>query len=190
MITAICIVLIILSILSFSIISEARVSLNIYGKKNSIAFFLFGIKVIQIDVDFEGSDFDSFRILLKNKEKVISTINLKQIERNTVKDTFNNALPNPFYNLDIVEIDAYAEYGDDNAFRTAMIAVVLKYVFEGALLYVLSTQKVKTVSDVKANFDNRTLIFRVSSIFCITLADIIYGIIFGKKGEEKNDFGK
>lgn len=165
-------------------------SFNIYEKQNSIAFFLFGIKVVAIDIKFEGNDFDTFKILLMNKEKVILALDLKQIDRNTTKDALKQALPNPFYNLDIIEIEAYVEYGDSNAFRTAIIAAILKNLFGGVLLYVLSTQRVRTLSEVKANFDSRALILRASGIFCITLADIIYGMIFSKKGEKNNDIGK
>ncbi len=190
MLSAICIALIFLFIMSFSIISEVRLNIDIYGKKNSIVFCLFGIKVIDIDIAFEGSDFDSFRLLLKNKDKVITTLNLNQVDRNSAKNAIKQALPNPFYNLDIIEIVAYAEYGGDDAFRTVIIVSILQWLFGGALLYILSTQRLKAMSEVKANFQNKSLILRVSGIFSITIADIIYGIIFSKKEKSNNDIGK
>ena len=189
MLIAVCITLIVLTILAFSIISEVKVNLDIYGHDNYISFFLFGIRVVRIDVDFIRND-SVFKLELKNKEKTVASLSLNEVDRNSAKDTLRKALPNPFYNLDIIEIDAYAEYGGDNAFRTVMLVGVLRNLFGAALLYLMSTQKVKAMSYVQPNFDNRAIIFRLSGIFCITLADIIFGIIFSKKGEKKNDIGK
>ncbi|MCH5163891.1 MAG: hypothetical protein J1F36_02620 [Clostridiales bacterium] len=190
MLIAVCITLIVLTILTFSIISEVKVNLDIYGHDNYISFFLFGIRVIKIDIDFVRNDTDVFKLELKNKDRLVATLSLSEVNRNSAKDTLRKALPNPFYNLDIIEIDAYAEYGGDNAFRTVMLVGLIRNLFGAALLYLVSTQKIKTISDVQPNFDNRAIIFRLSGIFSITLADIIIGIIISKKGEKKNDIGK
>lgn len=189
MLIAVCITLIVLTILAFSILSEVKVNLDIYGHDNYISFFLFGIRVVRIDVDFIRND-SGFKLELKNKEKTVASLSLNEVDRNSAKDTLRKALPNPFYNLDIIEIDAYAEYGGDNAFRTAMLVGVLRNLFGAALLYLMSTQRIRTMSYVQPNFDNKAIIFRLNGIFCITLADIIIGIILSKKGEKKNDIGK
>lgn len=186
MLIAICLTLIILSLLSFSIISEAKVNLDFYGDDNSISFFLFGFKVIKINIYLVKNVNEPIKLELKNKDKIIAEIDASDINRN-MASSLRKALPNPFYNLDIVEIEVNAQYGGDNAFSTVMTSLILENLFYGALLYILSTQKVRAKADVMPCFNRKSLNLKASSIFSITLADIIYGILFSKKGDKKND---
>lgn len=184
MLTALCIILILLTILSFSIISEVKVNLDLSGE-NAISFFLFGIKVIQIDVLIFRSEEDVFKLELRNKDKLIKSIGLSELNRANAKESMSGSLPNPFLNLDIIELEFYAEYGGQNAFATVLIIMAIKFLIEGVHIFIASNQRVKVLGYIMPAFDSRKAAASLSGIFCITIADIIYGIIFGKRSKEK-----
>ncbi len=185
MLTAICISLILLSVCAFNIVAEVRLDIDILSNANSVTFFLFGIKVIKINISLVTSKEEILKIELCNKDKLLTSLTLNDISQTNAKETFKNALPNPFYNLDIVELEVFAELGSQNALATVVSVMAVKWIVEAAHLYIASSQRVKVLSFVKPNFDKSAIIVNLSGIFSITIADIIYGIILGKRRQQQ-----
>ena len=184
MLTLICIPLLLLGIFTFSIMIEAKADLNLLGNKNNISFFLFGHNILSIDIKFYVVE-SGVEIELSYKGNELDRVNLKEIKSGISKEMVVIVLPNPFYNLDIIKIDVCTVYGGGSAFSTAVMSGVVHKLVAAALAYFLSKQNIKVTNDIMPDFTQRTIIFRLTSIFFITLADIIYGVIFGKK-KEKN----
>ncbi len=185
MLTAICITLIVLTIFALNIVAEVRLDVDLLKNDNAVTFFLFGIKIIKIDIGFATSHEDVIMLELSNKDKQIASLKLSDINKDNAKDTFKNALPNPFYNLDIVELEAFVELGTADALKTVAFVMAIKWGVEAARLLISASQRVKVLSYVKPNFDRSTIIVNLSGIFSITIADIIYGIILGKRREKQ-----
>ncbi len=185
MLTAICIALILLTLVSFNIISEVRVDFDFYAKSFAVSFYLFGFKIIRIDILFHRSESEVFMIELWNKDKLIKSLGFREMNKSNAKDTIGSTLPNPFYNLDIIELELSAEYGGENAFNTVRTIMAAKWLISFAGLYITSMQRVKVQSYIKPNFDSRAIIMNLSGIFSITIADIIYGIIWGKRSKQQ-----
>ena len=139
---------------------------------------------MSIDIKFYVVE-SGVEIELSYKGNELDRVNLKEIKSGISKEMVVNVLPNPFYNLDIIKIDVCTVYGGGSAFSTAVMSGVVHKLVAAALAYFLSKQNIKVTNDIMPDFTQRTIIFRLTSIFFITLADIIYGVIFGKK-KEKN----
>lgn len=178
MLTAVCIILILLTLISFDIVAEVRAD---FGRSNSVTFFLFGLKVITIKIDFTRSKEEILKIELKSGDKLITSLGIKDLDKDKAMETAKSAVPNPFCNLDIVELEVYAELGIGNALGTVVEVMVARSLIEGAHLLISASQKVKVLSFIKPVFDESKFIVDMSGIFSITIADIIYGIILGKR---------
>ncbi len=186
MLTALCLILIVLGGLAVSIISQAELIADVFLNKYELSFYLFWIRIITITASFVTETDELPKITIKNKNKTLAEIKFDSLKSGGAKQSLADAFPKLFRNLDIINLEVSAELGITDSFGTAMISMLAVNLLNAAVLYLINKQKVSVNADVKANFDVKTIFLHLNSIFSITLADIIYGIIFGKKGG-KND---
>ena len=186
MLTAFCVALLILGVISISIISEININFDVYEDRNFVSFSLFYIKIAKISAKLKVTARGLYVELLK-KDKNIACVPFSDIikspERLMPQDTRN-----PFCNLDLVELDINGEYGDGNAFSTALVAATMQKAIAFRLLNAIIKQKVRTNGQIVPNFQENAMNLHFSGIFFITLADIIYGIVFNKKQKRRKNY--
>ncbi len=180
MLTAFCLSLIILTVVSFSIVFEARLSIDVYSKNNYISVLLFGINIIKLDISVFDDMTYGKTLQIKHGEKTLLSINIGKDFKSDLNKMFKNDF-NPLLNLNIVRILLYGEYGDGDPLRTAIIVGCIKNSLDILLNNFLFAQKSKIYSIINPNFNGYSTNFVINGIFSITLADIIYSNFFIKK---------
>ena len=185
MLTAFCIMLLILGILTLSIISEIKVRFDAYGGENSVSFSLFNIKIIKIAAKLRVSSI-GITLELMRKGEIISSVPVDYVIKAPEK-LMPQTTRNPFCNLDLVELNIDGEYGDGNAFSTVLVTTAMQRAISFRLLNAIIKQKVRIGGKIEPNFRENAMNLHFSGIFFITLADIIYGLTLTNIRSEKND---
>lgn len=180
MLTAFCLSLIILTVVSFSIVFEVRLSIDVYSKNNYISVFLFGVNILKFDISISDDMTYGKALQIKHGEKTLLSMNIGKDIRSDINKMLKNDF-NPFLNLNIVRILLYGEYGDGDPLRTAIIIGCIKNGLDILLNRFLFAQKNKMFSVINPNFNKCSINFVINGIFSITLADIIYSNFFIKK---------
>jgi len=173
MLIFICVSILFLVFLSLPFRIKVKVLFDIEDQKGAILAKLFGIKVFRIEAEIKEGDNGLLVINRLNKKRYKVKANKKGS-----KDVADKLKLLPVIgNLNVRRVSLVMRYGGGDAVKTVYVLGVIRVIFYALASALDCRDTVEVHEDITADFENKSFNIRLYGIICLSIADIIYGIL-------------
>ncbi|MDR3021516.1 MAG: hypothetical protein LBU60_02405 [Clostridiales bacterium] len=178
MLIALCIVLFILSLLTYPLHFHIEGELDVFVNGGHIKLYFFGVRIFRAKLLLEqDEDINSVYLQSYKSQKILTKIHLTADvkDKNSILSIMTGSV---LSNLNVTDFFLSCEIGrKSDAIFTAVGLTMMRMAYCAFMSFVKSWQKIRTQETFVPLYDKNIFFVEFLGIFTFNLADIIYGVV-------------